>query len=135
MLTRCSCWAWRRTRPATPCEPPDFLDRSEAMLRKQGRLGLLPYVRGMQGPVYLEFGDWDRVGEAAEECRRFANETGQPIWDNAQIVNAGACPPSAPHSATPPPAASGSQIAVQHDLCAAQVVFDAITKDADENHA
>jgi DNA-binding CsgD family transcriptional regulator len=70
-----------------PVRAADFLDRSEAMLRKQGRLGLLPHVRGMQGPVYLELGDWDRVGEAAEECRRFASETGQPIWDNSQIVN------------------------------------------------
>ena len=70
-----------------PVRAADFLDRSEAMLRKQGRLGLLPHVRGMQSPVYLELGDWDRAGEAAEECRRFASETGQPIWDNSQIVN------------------------------------------------
>ena len=70
-----------------PVRAADFLDRSEAMLRKQGRLGLLPHVRGMQSPVYLELGDWDRAGEAAEECRRFASETGQPIWDNLQIVN------------------------------------------------
>jgi hypothetical protein len=44
-------------------------------------------VRGMQSPVYLELGDWDQVNEAVAECRRFARETGQPIWNDAQIVN------------------------------------------------
>ena len=70
-----------------PVRAADFLARSEAKLREQGQLGLLPHVRGMQGPVYLELGDWAQVGEAAEECRRFAQETGQPIWNDAQLVN------------------------------------------------
>jgi DNA-binding CsgD family transcriptional regulator len=70
-----------------PVRAADFLGRSETKLREQGRLGLLPHVRGMQSAVYLELGDWDQVNEAAEECRRFARETGQPIWNDAQIVN------------------------------------------------
>jgi len=70
-----------------PVRAADFLARSEARLREQGQLGLLPHVRGMQGPVYLELGDWAQVGEAAEEYRRFAQETGQPIWNDAQLVN------------------------------------------------
>jgi hypothetical protein len=70
-----------------PVRAADFLDRAEAKLRQRGQLGLLPHVRGMQCPVYLELGDWARVGEAAGECRRFAQETGQPIWNNAQLVN------------------------------------------------
>jgi hypothetical protein len=70
-----------------PVRAADFLDRSEARLREQGRLGLLPHVRGMQCPVSLELGDWDRVSEAAAESRRFAAESGQPIWADAQIVN------------------------------------------------
>jgi len=70
-----------------PVRAADFLGRSEARLREQGQLGLLPHVRGMQGPVYLELGDWAGVGEAAEESRRFARETGQPIWSSAQLVN------------------------------------------------
>jgi DNA-binding CsgD family transcriptional regulator len=70
-----------------PVRAADFLGRSETRLREQGQLGLLPQVRGMQCPVYLELGDWAQVGEAAEESRRFARETGQPIWDNCQLVN------------------------------------------------
>jgi len=70
-----------------PVRAADFLARSEAKPREQGQLGLLPHVRGMQGPVYLELGDCAQVGEAAEECRRFAQETGQPIWNDAQLVN------------------------------------------------
>jgi hypothetical protein len=57
-----------------PVRAADFLGRSEAKLREQGQLGLLPHVRGMQSPVYLELGDWTRAGEAAEECRRFARK-------------------------------------------------------------
>src|SRR5712691_10787145 len=70
-----------------PVRAADFLDRSEAKLREQGQLGLLPHVRGMQSPVYIELGDWARAGEAAEECRRFAQETGQPICSDSQLVN------------------------------------------------
>ena len=70
-----------------PVRAADFLDRSEARLREQGQLGLLPHVRGMQSPVYIELGDWARADEAAAECRRFAQETGQPIWNNSQLVN------------------------------------------------
>jgi AAA ATPase domain len=70
-----------------PVRAADFLDRAEARLRAQGRLGLLPHVRGMQSPVYLELGDWARADEAAAECRLIAHETGQPIWNNSQLVN------------------------------------------------
>jgi DNA-binding CsgD family transcriptional regulator len=65
----------------------DFLDRAEAKLRIQGRLGLLPHVLGMQCPVRLDLGDWERVRAAAAECLEVATETGQPIWSTGQLVN------------------------------------------------
>jgi tetratricopeptide (TPR) repeat protein len=58
----------------------DFLDRAETMLRDQGRLGLLPHVLSMQVQVRAELGEWDRATAAAEEGKRLARETGQPIW-------------------------------------------------------
>jgi DNA-binding CsgD family transcriptional regulator len=70
-----------------PVRAADLFARSEARLREQGQLGLLPHVRGMQSPAYIELGDWARAAEAAEECRRFAEETGQPIWSSSQVVN------------------------------------------------
>jgi len=64
----------------------DFLDRAETKLRQQGRLGLLYHVLGMQAPVRLAIGDWERAAAASEEGRRLAEETGQPIWTTGNIV-------------------------------------------------
>jgi DNA-binding CsgD family transcriptional regulator/tetratricopeptide (TPR) repeat protein len=64
----------------------DFLDRSEAMLRQQGRLGLLSHVLAMQAGIRLGLGCWDRASAAAAEARRLALDTGQPIWSTAGLV-------------------------------------------------
>jgi DNA-binding CsgD family transcriptional regulator len=64
----------------------DFLGRAESKLRQQGRLGLLCQVLSMQGFDTVELGDWDRAAAAAEEARRLAQETGQPIWDTGSLV-------------------------------------------------
>jgi DNA-binding CsgD family transcriptional regulator len=64
----------------------DFLDRAETRLREQGRLGLLPHVLGMQIQVRLTLGDWERSAAAADEGRRLAAETGQPIWTTGVLV-------------------------------------------------
>jgi ATP/maltotriose-dependent transcriptional regulator MalT len=60
----------------------DFLDRAEAKLRNQGRLGLLTHVLVMQVGIRLILGVWDRAFAAAEEGRRLGRDTGQTIWDN-----------------------------------------------------
>ncbi len=64
-----------------PVLATDFLSRAETRLRQQGRLGLLSQVLGMQVLDHCELGDWDRALAVAEEGRRLARETGQPIWD------------------------------------------------------
>jgi tetratricopeptide (TPR) repeat protein len=64
----------------------DFLDRSEALLREQGRLGLLSQVLSMQVIDRLELGDWARASAAAAEGERLAHETGQPIWRTGALV-------------------------------------------------
>ncbi|MBO4252442.1 helix-turn-helix transcriptional regulator [Streptomyces griseorubiginosus] len=64
----------------------DFLDRAEARLRAQGRLGLLPQVLGMQIQVRLDLGDWRLAAQAAEEGHRLAVDTGQPIWSAGTLV-------------------------------------------------
>jgi AAA ATPase domain len=64
----------------------DFLNRSETMLRAQGRLGLLPQVLSMQAQVRAELGEWDRAAAAAGEGQRLARETGQPIWGTGTLV-------------------------------------------------
>jgi hypothetical protein len=56
----------------------DFLSRSEAILREEGRLGLLSHVLSMLIADRLELGEWDTA--AADEGERLAKETGQPIW-------------------------------------------------------
>jgi DNA-binding CsgD family transcriptional regulator/tetratricopeptide (TPR) repeat protein len=60
----------------------DFLDRAEAKLRSQGRLGLLTHVLVMEVGIRLTLGTWDRAFAAAEEGRRLGRDTGQTIWDN-----------------------------------------------------
>ena len=64
-----------------PVHAADFLGHAETKLRQQGRLGLLSQVLSMQVLDNLELGDWDRAASCAEEARRLAHETGQPIWD------------------------------------------------------
>jgi len=59
----------------------DLLDRAEALLREQNRFGLLPHVLSMQVQIRTELGNWAGAVAAAEEGRRLAEETGQPIWN------------------------------------------------------
>jgi hypothetical protein len=70
----------------------DFLAQAEALLREQGRLGLLSHVLSMQVIDRLELGDWDRASAAAAEGERLARETGQTIWRPV------AAPPAAGHA-------------------------------------
>jgi tetratricopeptide (TPR) repeat protein len=56
----------------------DFLSRSEAILREEGRFGLLSHVLSMLIADRLELGEWDTA--SADEGERLAKETGQPIW-------------------------------------------------------
>lgn len=64
----------------------DYLSRAEAVLRDQGRLGLLSQVLSMQVVDSLELGDWTRAAAAADEGERLAHETGQPIWRAGTLV-------------------------------------------------
>ena len=64
----------------------DFLTRSEALLREQGRLGLLSQVLSMQVIDRLELGDWDGASAAAAEGVQLARDTGQPIWRTGTLV-------------------------------------------------
>jgi hypothetical protein len=64
----------------------DFLGRAEALLREQGRLGLLSHVLSMQVIDRLELGDWDRALAAAAEGEQLARETGQPIWRTGTLI-------------------------------------------------
>ena len=64
----------------------DYLSRAEAVLREQGRLGLLSQVLSMQVVDSLELGDWTRAAAAADEGERLAHETGQPIWRAGTLV-------------------------------------------------
>jgi hypothetical protein len=64
----------------------DLLSRSEALLREQGRLGLLSHVLTMQVIDWLELGDWDRASAGAAEGKRLAAETGQPIWRTGTLI-------------------------------------------------
>jgi DNA-binding CsgD family transcriptional regulator len=63
-----------------PITAVDLLARSEARLREQGRLGILAQVLGMSAFDHLELGDWHRAGAAADEARRLARDTDQPLW-------------------------------------------------------
>jgi tetratricopeptide (TPR) repeat protein len=64
----------------------DFLSRSEALLREQGRLGLLSQVLTMQVIDRLELGDWAGASAAAAEGERLASDTGQSIWRTGTLV-------------------------------------------------
>jgi tetratricopeptide (TPR) repeat protein len=69
-----------------PVRSVDFLDRSETLLREQGRLGLLSQVLSMQVIDRLQLGDWDGASAAAAEGERLARETAQPIWRTGTLV-------------------------------------------------
>jgi hypothetical protein len=58
-----------------PARAADYLDRSVAKSRVQGRMGLHTQVLRMQTPVRIVLG----AGSRAEEGRRMAVETGQAI--------------------------------------------------------
>jgi hypothetical protein len=63
-----------------------LLERSATMLRDQGRFGLLNHVLGLQAPIWISTGDWNRQLATSEEAHRMAQETRQPIWI-AQTLN------------------------------------------------
>ena len=70
---------------ADPVRSLEFRDRAAARLREQGRLGLLTHVLSMGIGDRLELGDWDRTVSAAEESRRIARDTGQPVWGTGSL--------------------------------------------------
>jgi ATP/maltotriose-dependent transcriptional regulator MalT len=53
---------------------------------QQRRFGLLDHVLGLQGPIWISTGDWNRQLATSEEAHRMAQETRQPIWI-AQTLN------------------------------------------------
>ncbi|WP_326724965.1 AAA family ATPase [Streptomyces sp. NBC_00243] len=64
----------------------ELLDRSEEILRRQGRLGLLSQVLTMQALTHVLRGDLARAADAAEEGKRLAAETGQSLWETGTLV-------------------------------------------------
>ncbi|MCX4976809.1 AAA family ATPase [Streptomyces sp. NBC_00620] len=64
----------------------ELLDRSEEILRRQGRLGLLSQVLTMQALTHVLRGDLVRAADAAEEGKRLAAETGQSLWETGTLV-------------------------------------------------
>jgi hypothetical protein len=63
-----------------------LLQRAEAALRDQGRLGLLSHVLSMQVIVHLDLGDLDRAAACAQEGERLSDETGQPTWRTGTLA-------------------------------------------------
>jgi hypothetical protein len=64
----------------------ELLARSEAILHRQGRLGLLSHVLTMQAWTHVLRGDLVRAADAAEKGKRLAAETGQPLWETGTLV-------------------------------------------------
>ncbi|MGW3283472.1 ATP-binding protein [Streptomyces sp. NPDC001002] len=64
----------------------ELLDRAEEILRRQGRLGLLSHVLTMQALTLVLRGELVRAAAAAEEGKRLAERTGQPLWGNGTLV-------------------------------------------------
>jgi hypothetical protein len=64
----------------------DLLSRSGALLRQQGRLGLLPQVLSMEVQIRLELGDWGAARAAAAAGQQLAADTGQSIWSTRTLV-------------------------------------------------
>jgi DNA-binding CsgD family transcriptional regulator len=69
-----------------PVRSVEMLHRAETKLREQGRLGLLSQVLTMQILDRIELGDWNRAAALADEGRRLAQDTGQPIWDTGTLL-------------------------------------------------
>lgn len=66
-----------------------LLAASARRLREQGRLRLLAQVLSIQAWAALEVGDFAVAMPAAEESRRLASETQQPLWETgARIAEA-----------------------------------------------
>jgi DNA-binding CsgD family transcriptional regulator len=68
-----------------PVRAVDFFGRAESKLRAQGRLGLLSHVMTMQVLDHLALGNWNSAAAAADEGHRYAQDTGQPIWDAGSL--------------------------------------------------
>ncbi|MFM9919620.1 AAA family ATPase [Lacisediminihabitans sp. H27-G8] len=64
----------------------DYLDRAEARLRSEGRVGLLLQVLGIQMAVHYYTGEWWQSTAAMHESTALSSETGQPIWDTALML-------------------------------------------------
>jgi DNA-binding CsgD family transcriptional regulator len=71
-----------------PIRCVDFAGRAEAKLREQGRLGLLAHVLALPILDLILVGDWRGAAVHAEEGRRYADETGQPMWTTAIVAGA-----------------------------------------------
>jgi tetratricopeptide (TPR) repeat protein len=69
----------------------DIFDSAEALLRDQGRLGLLLHVLGIQVNLRLELGDFAGAERALEEGQRIAVQTEQEIWNTGTIVTGARC--------------------------------------------
>ncbi|NUR30069.1 MAG: LuxR family transcriptional regulator, partial [Catenulispora sp.] len=63
----------------------DLFALADRRLREQGRLGMLSQVLTMQILDRMELGEWNQAMAAAEEARRLAADTGQPIWDTGSL--------------------------------------------------
>ncbi|WP_416956234.1 helix-turn-helix transcriptional regulator [Streptomyces sp. Agncl-13] len=70
----------------SPVASLDFLDRAEARLREQGRLGLLSHVLNMGQVSRIELGEWEQAEMAAAEGGQLADETGQLIWNTGTLA-------------------------------------------------
>jgi DNA-binding CsgD family transcriptional regulator len=64
----------------------NFLTESSAALREQGRLSDLARVLFAQAWAEMEIGDWMGATREAEECVRFAEETGGTLWVAAATI-------------------------------------------------
>ena len=58
---------------------------ASGVLRAQGRLGLLSHVVTMQVLDHLALGSWNSATACADEGRRYAEDTGQPIWNTGSL--------------------------------------------------
>lgn len=63
-----------------------LLTQSTALLREEGRLGLLMQTLVGQIPSLAEMGDWDLADQHAAEASRLARDTGQTHWDSATRI-------------------------------------------------
>jgi tetratricopeptide (TPR) repeat protein len=74
------------TAVGEPVLAMDFFARAEASLRQQGRLGLLAQVLVCRVSAAIELGEWRAAESDADEGRRLAQETGQPVWITASFA-------------------------------------------------